>query len=50
METSSTIKEYLSIIGKRGGQKTRRLKGKKHYSAMGKKSAEIRRKGRLSTG
>jgi general stress protein YciG len=36
------VKEYLQKIGKRGGQKTASLHGKKHFSKVGKKGAAKR--------
>lgn len=30
----NSIKEYLSIIGRKGGLKTKKLHGKKHYKEM----------------
>jgi general stress protein YciG len=36
------VKEYLQKIGKRGGQKTASLHGKKHFADAGKKGAAKR--------
>lgn len=35
--------EAAAALGRKGGQKTAKLKGKKHYKMMGKKSGEARR-------
>ena len=33
----NTIKEYMSVIGTKGGKKTLEKYGKKHFSELGKK-------------
>jgi len=30
------ISEYMALIGRKGGQKTAKILGKKHFSAIGK--------------
>ena len=49
MENTDKISQMAAELGKRGGTKTRDNLGKKHYRDMAKKSAEIRRKKKLST-
>lgn len=44
---ANTVKKYLSGLGKKGGAKTKNKYGKKHYTMMGKLSAEAKRNKRL---
>jgi len=38
-----TVKEAARLIGKKGGEKIKKLYGKDHYRAMGKKSGRVRK-------
>lgn len=49
MENTDKISQMAAELGRRGGAKTRDNLGKKHYSDMAKKSAEVRREKKLST-
>ena len=37
------LENAASLMGKKGGKKTLKNKGKKHFSEMGKKSAEAKK-------
>ena len=40
MKPTIETKKWLASIGKKGGQKTAQIHGKKHYSKAGKKGYE----------
>lgn len=45
---TNILHDYFATIGKKGGKKLLKIKGKEYFSAMGKRSGEKRKK-KLST-
>jgi hypothetical protein len=45
-EKQKEASRAASLLGSRGGTKTKEKHGKEQFSAMGKKSAEVRRMGK----
>lgn len=44
----SDLSIAAKILGAKGGKKTLQRKGKKHFSEMGKKSAEVKKIAKIS--